>query len=313
MFVCLIDNILYVKALKIITICVWILLIFLHLIFSTGYLAHLSMTQLASKYPTYLTPSSWALYIWVIVLLLQGAYAIYQTLPNNPKNELLPVLRRRLGIFLPAAMFLESMWIIVFAFEVIWLSLTIMIGILTLLSISWFRIYYIPAQDRNMDDTKEPSKLQTNTNQQKIYVFIDYAIVVVPTSMNFAWITMASLVNLLVLFTSLGHELDPSYAGAMISVASVVAMFILFMKRDMIYPIVVLWAIAAIITNQTNVIPVMFTAYICLVLVGIGTLGMLLLPLWKRWIARNDLSSRNPVSDEKKALLQKSAIPVHSI
>src|SRR5690349_16067693 len=82
--------------------------------------------DVSNSYPTYFTPANYAFAIWGVIYLLLFAYSIYQALPAQRENP----NARRIGWMFVLNCVLNCVWITLFQYDQILLSLVVIIGML---------------------------------------------------------------------------------------------------------------------------------------------------------------------------------------
>jgi len=129
-------------------------------------------------------------------------------------------------------------WTFAFAYEIIWLSLVLMVAILaTLFAIAW-RQYY---QYNNPE------------NPKRVW---DFWLLILPFALHFGWIICATAVNTNVLVVSMGQPAAIQLCVGIISLAVLhaVALWALYFPYRAQYtiPCVISWANGAIASELTN-------------------------------------------------------------
>ena len=96
----------------------------------------LSNGAMSARHPTLLTPAGYAFSIWGIIFAGLVAYAVWQWLPAQ-RGTALPT---QLNSLLTRAVLMTTAWTLVFSYELISLSLTVMLLILLLLVQAYGRV-----------------------------------------------------------------------------------------------------------------------------------------------------------------------------
>ncbi|MFW9856541.1 MAG: TspO/MBR family protein [Candidatus Thorarchaeota archaeon] len=206
--------------------------------------------ELSDGYPNPFTPAGYVFSIWSIIYTLLIVFVLYQTV--NREKVFDSALS---GLFIISNIF-NSLWIFLWHYEQIFLSLVVMIGLLfTLIGIYWrLKIGLIEVDPR----TKWA--------------------VHVPFSVYLGWISVATIANTTVFFLSIdwdgfgvGAEI---WTGIVLFVATVLAMILVMTRNDVAYGLVAVWAFIGIIVKQfaTSTIVAgtagLFTLIILLTIVG---------------------------------------------
>ena len=95
----------------------------------------LSNGAMSARHPTPLTPAGYAFSIWGVIFTGLVVYAVWQLLPAR-RGAALP---RQINALLTTAVLLTTAWTLVFSYELISLSLTVMLLILLLLAQAYGR------------------------------------------------------------------------------------------------------------------------------------------------------------------------------
>ncbi len=179
--------------------------------------------QVANQDPALIQPAGYAFSIWGLIYLLLFVWIIKGFFTFEPKAN----LYKELKYILPLNFVLNSIWIVTFTQQMI-LGSTIVI-LLLLFSLVWIyrKVHQHPA---------------SNT--------WDYA----PFSIYTGWVSLASIVNI---FTYVERSEMLSFIGlgevgwtlAAIIGISLVAISLLLLQRDTLYPLVLIWTFIAILIN----------------------------------------------------------------
>ena len=169
-------------------------------------------------------PASYAFAIWGLIYLGLISLGVYGVLPKNKGNPLI----EKIGFLLTFSSLTQIIWVILLQFYFFALSVLVMICILIPLLMLYQRlgINYV--------------SLKTSERW-----FIYY-----PISLYLGWISVATIINIASALDYVnwqGWGLSPLiWTGIMVSIASLIAMFMKIQRCDRIYTGVVIWALAAI-------------------------------------------------------------------
>ncbi|WP_228060200.1 tryptophan-rich sensory protein [Plectonema radiosum] len=169
-------------------------------------------------------PASYAFAIWGLIYLGLFAFAIYQVLPSQRENPNL----RKTGYLLAIASVAQSIWVYLFLSRLFVLSVVAMLLILLPLIVMYLRL------DIGNTPVSRAEKW-----------FIHY-----PISIYLGWISVATIVNIasaLYINNWNGFGISPEiWTVIMMIIATVIALFALFQRRDIAYAGVIVWALIAI-------------------------------------------------------------------
>lgn len=181
-----------------------------------------TMGQVSAKYPTLLTPAGYAFSIWGLIFLALAVYAVWQLLPAQSKLSLPTALAKPLTL----ANIATAGWVVLFAQEQILPSVAVMVLILALLAVVYGR------------------------TRRRIFANAAPAWVGVPFSLFMGWISVASVINITIGLRELGWQtaegMSVTLALGLLAVIVALGLLISRVFRDMVYPLVLAWALVAI-------------------------------------------------------------------
>lgn len=212
--------------------------------------------DVSNAYPTYFTPANYAFAIWGVIYLLLFAYGIYQALPAQRENP----NARRIGWLFVINCILNCVWITLFQYDQILLSLVVIIGML----LSLIAIY-----------------LRLNVGHVSVST-ADRWLLHLPFSVYMGWVSVATIANVAVLgvaqnWGDLFGIAAPNWAAIMLGVAALVGLLMASIRRDVAYIAVFVWAFVAIINKQSATPVVVTTALIAVLVLLAGLAASLLL------------------------------------
>lgn len=167
-------------------------------------------------------PAGYVFAIWGVIYTGLTAYVIYQARPSKNDSGVV----NRIGWWFVASSVANITWLFLFLFDLVWLSLVAMLGILFVL----ITIYV------NLGIGTRPV-----TRAEKWLVHV-------PFSTYLGWISVATIANVsTALYTSgfvtsfVGINAD-IWASVMMAIAAVLAFIMLYLRRDVAYALVIVWA-----------------------------------------------------------------------
>lgn len=183
--------------------------------------------EISALYPSLFTPAGFTFSIWGLIYIALLAYTIYQLLPAQRDSTTLD----RIGPYFKLSCLANALWIFVWHYQVIWLSLVLMLCLLY----SLIMIYKCLRSAKPLQPT-------------------DYALVQVPVSLYIGWITVASIANLSALQTGMGWD-NVFFAAIFwtqlkLALAGVIAAIMILCYRDAVFGLVVAWAAYGISAKQ---------------------------------------------------------------
>jgi len=207
---------------------------------------------ISDSYPNLFAPAGITFSIWGIIYLLLGLFTFYQLGIINKNDEISNELLNKVGITFTISSLINSSWIFAWHYQIIWLSLILMI----LLLASLIKIVLTIKEERL--STKE-----------KLFVKV-------PFSIYFGWITVATVANVTIFLVSLNFKSfglsEPLWAVLVIIVGALIGCITLLRNKDYFYGLVIIWAYFGIIIKHTREFnsmytPVIITTMICIIVV----------------------------------------------
>ena len=205
--------------------------IFLNYYANTHPFAGQTMGVVSAKYPTLLTPAGYAFSIWGLIFLALMVYAVWQLLPAQQKLSLPDALAKPLTLVSVAT----GAWVVLFAYELILPSVGVMLFILGGLIVAYGRA------------------------RRRVFAEAAPALAGVPFSLYLGWISVASAINITIGLRQLGWQTAEglSVTLTLALLAAIVALALLMSRvfRDMVFPLVVAWALVAIWVVRLREVP----------------------------------------------------------
>lgn len=176
------------------------------------------------------TPANYAFSIWGVIYLGLLAFGIYQLLPSQRHDPIL----QRVDYFLIFACIAQAAWVFLFLLRQFWGSVAAMAGILLLLIGAY---------------------VQLRTGQRRITRSEKWC-AQIPFSIYLGWISVATIVNVALALYSIdwnGFGISPRvWAVIVLIIGAAIAGVVATRRRDIAYPLVIIWALLAIAVRQTN-------------------------------------------------------------
>ncbi|WP_070733014.1 hypothetical protein [Hymenobacter glacialis] len=190
-----------------------------------------TMGEVSARYPTLLTPAGYAFSIWGLIFLGLAVYAVWQLLPAQSRLSLPTALAKPLTL----ANIATAGWVVLFAYEEILPSVGLMVLILALLMVVYGRA------------------------RRRIFVNAAPTWVGVPFSLFLGWISVASVINITIGLRELGWQTADGMSiiltlGLLVVVVAL-GLLISRVFRDMIYPLVLAWALVAVWVMRLREVP----------------------------------------------------------
>jgi hypothetical protein len=197
---------------------------------STTLIGGQDTAAVSDKYPTLITPAGYVFAIWGVIYLLLGVFVVYSALPKQKGSDFVA----RIGWLFVLSSILNIAWLFVWQYEILVVSAAIISAFL----LSLIAIYL------RLNIGKERVKLS-----EKLAVHL-------PFSVYLGWLSIATIANIsitLVAYNWDGFGISPEvWAILIVAVVLVLTMFILGIRKDIAYALVVVWALLGISVNQSN-------------------------------------------------------------
>jgi hypothetical protein len=190
--------------------------------------------ELSDLYPNLFTPAALTFSIWGLIYVLLGIFVVYQLLPSVRRDPQKADFIQRIGPFFFISCLANIGWIFAWHYQNMALSLVLMLVLLGSLLIIYLRL--------NVGTTEA-------TKSRRYFVHL-------PFSVYLGWITIATIANVTAALVhldwgafGLGQQF---WAVAVIVVGTVIALSVLFTRKDIYYCLVVDWALLGILLKRLS-------------------------------------------------------------
>jgi hypothetical protein len=214
------------KILKVLTLVAYVAMVTINYLAVLLPLGGRSTGQISDNYPNFFAPAGYAFSIWGLIYTLLGIYVIYQFWCKDEK-----LIKKVSSIFMINAL-LNASWIFAWHYDLIWLSLIIMGGLLvTLIKIAdIFRSSSLTLKDRWL--------------------------VRLPFSIYFGWITVATIANVTIFLVYLGWNgfglTEAFWTVILLLVGALIGSWRMLQDRVVPYGLVLIWAYGAILFKHLS-------------------------------------------------------------
>ncbi|AHJ96010.1 tryptophan-rich sensory protein [Hymenobacter swuensis] len=213
--------------------------------------------DVSGKYPTPLTPAGYAFSIWGVIFLSLLVYAVWQLLPAQRRHPLPDAVARPLVLVNG----LTGLWLVVFAYELLPLSVVVMLGILAGLAVVYGRVRHFARR-----------------GEAPVWVNI-------PFGLYLGWISVALVVNATV---ALGTRWQVSEAKGieiaiiLVGIVAGLALNVTKRFRELAYPAAVTWGLVGIWAARRAADDTLVLSWMALAAAGLVTVAALGLVWWGR-------------------------------
>jgi len=211
----------------------------------------LTTGEISDRFPILFVPAGYVFSIWGLIYLALIGFAVYILTPRGIANKKIDAI----AWWFVAGNLFNTAWILLWHYLAFTLTLIPIFGLL----ISLIAIYLI----LGIGKTK-------HTWTEKLFVTL-------PFSIYLGWATVAVVANVSQVFYTAGWLngilTDPLWAVLMLAVASILGVLMILVRREIAYPLVLVWAFVGIWVKQTETPIVATTALIAAGVLVILTIG----------------------------------------
>jgi translocator protein len=209
----------------------------------------------SDSYPVIFTPAGYVFSIWGLIYLGLLGFVIYQALPGQRDNPRL----EQVGYWFAWSCVFNSIWIFLWHYELMLWSVLVMAGILVSLILVYLR-------------------LETGRSQVSA---AETLLARLPFSIYLGWISVATIANVSVLLYSLGWDgfglVEQIVTVILLAIGCLLGFLMARRHGEIAYPLVLAWAFAGIVVNQSGFILVVIAAGLASVAMLAAALSALLL------------------------------------
>lgn len=186
--------------------------------------------QISDRFRVYFVPAGYVFAIWGIIYLAWLLFCVYQLLPVNRGKSRFAAL----GYWFAASGAFNSLWLVCWHYNQFTLSLVVMLALLTTLIISY----------RRLAVGRTPSGV------------IERWCVDAPFGLYLGWISVATIANAADVLWLNGWDawgIAPQvWTAIMLGVATALGAVMVWRRRDVIFPLVLVWAFVGIADRQSG-------------------------------------------------------------
>jgi benzodiazapine receptor len=198
--------------------------------------------------PTLVTPAGYVFSIWGIIYVLLGIFVVYQALPSQAGKD----FHDRVGWLFVLSSLLNIVWLFLWQYEYLSLSVVVMF----LLLASLIAIY-----------------LRLGIGKSKVALREKLA-VHVPFSVYLGWITIATIADVSVTLVSVNWDgfgiSQETWAALVVVIALLIALLVVATRKDVAYGLVIIWALLGIAVKQSGNQNIVMLTEVSAVLVAIA-------------------------------------------
>jgi hypothetical protein len=207
--------------------------------------------ELSDQYTNLFVPAGLTFSIWGLIYVLLAVFVIYQLIMVIKKDAQRSSFIEKIGPLFFIASLANIAWIFAWHYEMVPLSLVIMLLLLGCLIAIYLRL--------NIGKSAAPKT-------EKYLVHL-------PFSIYLGWITIATIANVTALLVDINWNAfglgEQFWAVTVIAVGIAIALSILFTRKDIFYCLVVDWALLGILIKRLSVDTVPAQGVIITAIVGL--------------------------------------------
>jgi hypothetical protein len=218
--------------------------------------------QLSDQYPNLFVPSGLTFLVWGLIYILLAIYAVHGLVQAiRMPAQGIPFMQR-IGFLFLITCVANIAWIFSWHYEVLPLSMIVMVVLLATLAAIYVRL---------------------NVGRSAAGPAEKY-LVHLPMSVYFGWITVATIANATALLVAYRWDRfglsEQFWAILMIAIGAVLALLMLFYRKDLFYTLVVDWAVLGILLkrtsdNRSSAQGVIVASIVCLAVLTLGIITQL--------------------------------------
>ena len=195
-------------------------------------IAGITTGAVSDSFPNLFAPAGVTFSIWGIIYLLLGLYTLYQLGLFQKEKATDAELLKRVGNLFAFSSLANAIWIFCWHYNVIFLSVILMLLIL----LSLIAIHLV-------------LKKTPMTLKEKFFIKL-------PFSIYFGWITVATIANVTALLVTLGWDgwglSQPVWTSTLIIIGTLIGMTTAITAKDIPYVATLIWAFSGILIKHTS-------------------------------------------------------------
>ncbi|MFC2052468.1 hypothetical protein ACFLT4_07050 [Chloroflexota bacterium] len=217
--------------------------------------------ELSDQYPNLFVPAGLTFSIWGVIYILLAIFVIYGLIISIKNNTQKTAFIENTGILFFISSLTNIGWIFAWHYEILPLSLVLMLVILGSLITIYLRLRI------GKSDSSSSGKY----------------LVHLPFSVYLGWITIATIANVTAVLVDINWNTfglgEQFWAVAVIIVGIAIALSVLFTRKDIFYCLVVDWALLGILlkrlADSTPVQSVIIISIIGMALISVGIIAQI--------------------------------------
>ena len=227
---------------------------------STTILGGKLTAEISDANPTLITPAGYVFSIWGVIYILLGIFVVFQALPSQTGKD----YQGKIGWLFVLSSLLNIVWLFLWQFEYLSLSVVLMFLLLATLIAIYLRL--------NIGKSVVPLR-------EKLAVHV-------PFSVYLGWITIASIANVAVTLVSIGWDgfgiSQETWTALIIVIALLITLLVIATRKDIAYGLVIIWALLGIAVKQSGNSNIVMIAETSAIIAAIALAASILLTRFRR-------------------------------
>lgn len=217
-------------TLQVVNVVAFLAVVIVNGLATTTLLNGRTTAEVSGLYPTLITPAGFTFSIWGIIYVLLLVFVVFQLLARHRQDA----FHGQIGYLFALSSVFNIVWLFLWQYDYITVSVALMFALLTSLVAIYLRLH--------IGKSKAPFR-------EKLCVHL-------PFSVYLGWITVASIANVATALVSVNWDRfgisEATWAVLVIAIALIITLAVLATRRDIAYGLVIIWALAGIIVNQSG-------------------------------------------------------------
>jgi hypothetical protein len=201
---------------------------------SVGLINNVDPGTLSDEIPNLFVPSGLTFSIWGLIYIGLAALAVYSSISLFKRKDDESYFIDKMGIEFIVASIANIAWIFLWHYRLVEISLIAMVILLVSLLIMYLRLKIGKAK-------------VSNAEKWTIHV---------PISLYLGWITIATVANATAVLVNVGWNrfglTEVYWTNFMLLIATIITLLMLYLRKDIAYSLVVIWAFIGIILRRID-------------------------------------------------------------
>jgi benzodiazapine receptor len=236
------------SLLKWANVAAFVVTILVNALATTAVLNGKSTAEISDLYETLVTPAGYVFSIWSVIYILLFVFIVFQALPSQKEKA----FQKEVGVLFVLSSVFNVVWIFLWQYEYITLSVLPMFALLATLIATYLRL--------NIGKS-------TVSLREKLTVHL-------PFSVYLGWITVATIADIAAALVSINWDglglSDVTWAVLVIVIALIITLLVTFTRRDIAYGLVLIWALVGIAVKQSGYQNVVTTAEASAIIIAVA-------------------------------------------